>query len=350
MTRELLTLRLGAALAPLLFAAVAAAATNITNPLTGFTGDSTQPATQAALAAAGLNFTNAVDVEPTVTFDSSGALFGSFSVDVDGRNYLRTTATDYANYSFVAEVTWVTNDILSQTAYFGLGAADYGFFRIADWGNQDSAAQLFIEVNPSTLKNDNGITLFQAADPSGLDTGANRLRLTYDWFRKVAEFAIDLNYTSGPFTADVAMPALGTLDLYGADGWPFEPARVYFGGDDGTTYKDFQVTLSTGSMVLGDLNSSGTLTSADWVILRNNQNADLSALTHPQAYALGDLTADKVNDHADFKLFKGLYDAANGPGAFEAMLSTVPEPSSGLLISTATALAVFAARGTRGRG
>ena len=36
-------------------------------------------------------------------------------------------AKDYANHSFVAEVTWVTNDILSQTAYFGLGAADYGF-------------------------------------------------------------------------------------------------------------------------------------------------------------------------------------------------------------------------------
>ncbi len=300
MTRIVHITRLGGAFAPLLLAVAASAATNITNSFTGFTGDSTQPATQAALAAAGFNFTSTAgleDVDPTVTFDSSGALFGSLFPADGGRNFIRTAATDYANHSFVAEVTWVTSDMFLQAGYFGLGAAEYGFFRIADWGNQASAVQLFLEVNPgdpsiNTLKNDNGVALFQSAAAPGIDSGVNRLRFTYDWFRKTAEFAIDLNYTTGPFTADVTMPAIGTLDLYGVDGWPAEPARVYFGGDDGSTFKDFQVTLTTGSTILGDLNGSGTITSADWVILRNNQNADLSAVTFAQGYAMGDITAD----------------------------------------------------------
>jgi hypothetical protein len=343
------------ALASLLLAAgVAPAATSFSNALTGFTGNSTQPATQAAVAAAGFNFTSTAgfveDTDPTIQFDSSGAIFGTFFPGDGGRNFMRTVAADYANHSIVAEVTWVTTDMSTQAAYIGLGSAEYGAFRIADWGTPNSAAQLFLEVNPGdpfvfTLKNDNGIATFdQGTAAAGLDTGTNRIRMTYDWFQKSIQFAIDLNYGGGAFTADVTTPPVSTLSLYGADGWPTEPARVYFGGDDGTTFKDFQVTLSTPSMILGDLNNSGTITSADWMILRSNQHTNLSALTFAQAYARGDLTADRANNHADFVLFKTLYDEANGLGAFAAMAASIPEPAAVQMLLAALLSALPAVR------
>ncbi len=86
----------------------------------------------------------------------------------------------------------------------------------------------------------------------------------------------------------------------------------------------------------GDFNLDGVINAADWAILRNNQLANLSGQSLAQAYRLGDLTADKISDHADFVAFKSLYDAANGAGSFLAMLAAgVPEPSSTLLVLTA---------------
>jgi hypothetical protein len=362
MSKQLFALRLAASVGLALFGAVAAnAATNITNSLTGFSGNSTQAATQNALAAAGFNFTSNLGshedppgtfVDPTITFLASGAHFGDFFGGDGGRNFIRTAAPDYANHSFVAEVSWVTSDMFSQAGYFGLGSAAYGNFRIADWGTDFSAVQLFMEVDPtlpdvSTLFNDNGSANFgDAVVATGLDTGTNRLRLTYNWFQKTAVFAIDVAYAGGAFTADITTPPVSTLNLYGADGWPSEPARVYVGGDDGSAFKDFVVTLSTPAMVFGDLNNSATITSADWVILRNNQHTDISALTEPLAYAAGDLSGDKLNDHVDFKLFKTLFDEANGLGAFEAMLAGIPEPSTGALILAALLAAPAARRRT----
>jgi hypothetical protein len=258
-----------------------------------------------------------------------------------GRNYIRTIEDDYADVSFVAEVTWVTTDMFTQAAYFGLGSAEFGAFRIADWGTPFSAVQLFLEVDPTNpqvfvLTNSNGETFFdQGTAAPGLDTGTNRLRLSYDWFQKTATFSIDVNYAGGPFVADVTLPTADATSFYGADGWPAEPARPYFGGDDVTVFKDFQVTVSTPSMRLGDFTMDGAITSDDWMVLRNNQLADLSGMTFADAYFLGDVTADLANNHADFTLFKELYDAANGVGSFAAMLASVPEPATIALVLSA---------------
>jgi hypothetical protein len=91
----------------------------------------------------------------------------------------------------------------------------------------------------------------------------------------------------------------------------------------------------------GDLNTNGVINSADWVILRNNQHTDMSGLSLAEAYRLGDLTGDKLNNHADFAAFKELYEAANGgAGAFALMLSSIPEPSSMLLVLTSGLVAM----------
>jgi hypothetical protein len=325
------------------------AATSFSNPLTGFTGNSTLPATQAVVSAAGFSFfttegfavDNSVDppVErnPTIEFDSTGALFGNQIPGDGGRNYFRTNDTDYANVRFVAEVTVVTFDMSSQAHYFGLGPGDAAAFRTPDWTTPASSVMYWGEVdvaNPflTTLKNRDGFGSFVSTPAEGLDSGTHRLRLSYDWFRKTAEFSIDRDYSGGPFTADFSAPPIEARDLYGPTGWPAEPARIYFGGDDGVAFKDFQVTVSSPNLLLGDFDMNGTITSADWVILRASQRANLSGKTHEQAYFMGDLTADLVNNHADFAAFKTIYDAANGAGAFDAMLTAVPEPATSALI------------------
>ena len=67
------------------------------------------------------------------------------------------------------------------------------------------------------------------------------------------------------------------------------------------------------------------------MIFRANQHVDLSSKSLAEAYRLGDLKDDWLNNHADFVLFKTAFDAANGAGAFDTMLASVPEPSTVLL-------------------
>ncbi|HJQ81620.1 MAG TPA: hypothetical protein VJ828_16780 [Lacipirellulaceae bacterium] len=81
----------------------------------------------------------------------------------------------------------------------------------------------------------------------------------------------------------------------------------------------------------GDLNVDGDIDMADWVIFRTNQHADLGEFSLAEAYRRGDLTGDRLNNHADFVQFKTAFDAANGAGAFDAMLASIPEPTSMLL-------------------
>jgi hypothetical protein len=89
------------------------------------------------------------------------------------------------------------------------------------------------------------------------------------------------------------------------------------------------------NLLLGDFNSSGTITEADWMILRANQHTNLSSLTLEQAFFLGDLTRDKKNNHDDFVSFKTLYEEAHGAGSFAQMLAGVPEPSALVLFLSA---------------
>jgi hypothetical protein len=90
----------------------------------------------------------------------------------------------------------------------------------------------------------------------------------------------------------------------------------------------------------GDLNVDGVINSADWGIFRTNQHVDLSGKSLAEAYRMGDMNRDRMNNHPDFVAFKTAYDAANGAGAFVAMVASIPEPSSCILVLTAGLLAI----------
>jgi hypothetical protein len=352
-----------------LAASTASAAVSFSNSLTGFTGNSTQPATQAAVAGAGgagftfhstLGFTedppdtdtyNYPNIDPTVVFDSQGAQFGTLFPGFEGRNYMRTVQSDYANYSFVAEVTFVTADISFQDAYFGMGAGQASYFRTPDWISRNASVMYWgesDELDPRVFIYAANNVPLGPVDPFAVNveaptlaSGASRVRMTYDWTLKTATFSFDFGY-DGTFEADVTGQSVNLLPLYDTPatiGWPTEPSRIFFGGNDGTVFKDFSVSLTSPKMVMGDFNASGSLTAADWMILHANQNSDLSGKTLQEAYLLGDLNFDLQNNYNDFQAFKLYYDAANGAGAFVAMLANVPEPSSLVMLVAAGLLA-----------
>ena len=77
-----------------------------------------------------------------------------------------------------------------------------------------------------------------------------------------------------------------------------------------------------------DLNFDGSIDATDWPLLRDQLFVDLGTTSQAVAYQSGDLTGDLKTNFADFNRFKSDFNAANGVGAFEAMVASVPEPTS----------------------
>jgi arylsulfatase A-like enzyme len=85
--------------------------------------------------------------------------------------------------------------------------------------------------------------------------------------------------------------------------------------------------------LLGDIFPDGLIDVRDWRVYRHNFDEDLAGLTFLAATLRGDLDGDLDNDVDDFSLFKSAFNEANGAGAFEEMVASVPEPSTiGLLL------------------
>lgn len=138
-----------------------------------------------------------------------------------------------------------------------------------------------------------------------------------------------------------AMLAAGqTINLSSADAWLKSPTEdlVFQYISNGAIVDGFVSFTENNDQryVVGDLNTDGFINATDWGILRSNQHKALSSDSLAEAYRMGDLTGDGLNNHADFVAFKNLYDAANGAGSFAAMVSaTVPEPSTIVLLMSA---------------
>jgi hypothetical protein len=131
-----------------------------------------------------------------------------------------------------------------------------------------------------------------------------------------------------------------SISLGSAGAWIRTPVEdLVFQYISGGTVQSGLVSFENAAPALaGDVNTDGVIDAADWQIVRSNQHVPLTGLSLAEAYRQGDLTADGINNHADFVAFKSAFDAANGAGAFVAMLSgqsSVPEPASVIIVAAA---------------
>ncbi len=175
-------------------------------------------------------------------------------------------------------------------------------------------------------------------------------------FNNLSEATLDpANLPSGG-TLDVGdeivLSLAGNLATQG--GWAQVPARfqdvVFSYISNGEVIVVNDVSYVGDAVAEGDFNADGMIDELDWAISRDNQRHDMSGLLPAQAWLLGDLNGDLQNNHADFVAFKQVFDAANGAGSFQAMLSsgsTVPEPGTVTLLVLGSALLGYGFRSTK---
>jgi hypothetical protein len=256
--------RCGLALAAILttLGAAAHAAAPVSLTLKDLTGDTSQAGTQAAMATARLTVFNSAgfsdngtpgdpadDTNPAISFDAAGAHVGALIGGDAGRNYLRTVDADYATVSFTADITFTsTSD--DQAVFFGLGSGDTALFGTPDWSTQLSSASFWPETGNDKItafRTANDVNAFVDRAVAGLDPGTHRLRMNFNSANGFLIGSIDLNYAGGSFTADATTLPIATMagasPLFAADGWPTEPSRVFFGGDDGVVLSDLTITV-----------------------------------------------------------------------------------------------------------
>jgi hypothetical protein len=189
------------------------------------------------------NFT--VDAVDPIVYDASGAHFGTGVPGDDGRSYQRTIANLVGADSFVAEITFETTSD-DQQVFFGMGTGDIALWGTPDWSTQFSSASFWPETDNNKFvrfKTANDVNSFDDTTVAGFDPGVHRFRMT---FTKATNFLlgeIDINYAGGPFVADPVGSnfPISVASLIAVDGWPGEPSRIFFGGDDGTIFRDLTI-------------------------------------------------------------------------------------------------------------
>lgn len=239
------------------------AATTFSDSLRNHVGSSTDESLQQQLAAGGLEFASTSPFEyRAVEMGPKGAAFGTKFLGDFGRNIIRTVATDYATVSFVAEVTVESSLLAYQDVYFGMGAGELGAFGVPDWQTPFASTwiapvHLFNIVPPQRE-----VAIFYGNDfvdndaqevylAPGVGDGTHRLRMSFDGELRTVTYSADLNFDGGPFEADLSLGPLElagsnvnpAAPLFGNSGWPTDPSRIFFAGDDGVVFRDFSVVV-----------------------------------------------------------------------------------------------------------
>ena len=137
--------------------------------------------------------------------------------------------------------------------------------------------------------------------------------------------------------------SVGTEISLGTGAWIQSPVEdlAFLYTDAAGLERALSVRYVGGRAGLGDLDFDGSVSAADWLLFINGAHADMSAMGLAQAANAGDLDGDLDNDLDDYLLFRAAFELDNPePGAFEAMVASIPEPSSlallaigGLLVS-----------------
>lgn len=175
--------------------------------------------------------------------------------------------------------------------------------------------------------------------------GPNQVDAAHHWSELTDPSAnADLSEADLQAAAGASIAHTRTINLSSSGAWIQNPTEdLVFQYISGSQVVQGIVSYSGNGgqpFAVADLDVDGDIDSADWAIFRTSQLADFSGLSLAEAYRLGDLTRDRVNNHSDFVVFKTAYDSANGAGAFAAMLAGVPEPSTLLFVLTAGLFAV----------
>ena len=103
------------------------------------------------------------------------------------------------------DITEVVGD--SQAVFFGLGAGAYAIFGTPDWDTANSSASFWPETGAEKwlqfTNKESGVQTFFDYYFSPYDPGTHRFRMQFDPTTKLLTGLLDLNYTGGPFVADV---------------------------------------------------------------------------------------------------------------------------------------------------
>jgi hypothetical protein len=176
-----------------------------------------------------------------------------------------------------------------------------------------------------------------AENYDNLNPGPNQVDAAHAWSELTdANVHTDLSEADLQAGTGATLTDGKTINLSNASAWirTFTEDLVFRYVSNGQVVDGIVSYIGNGNnpFDFGDLNTNGVINSADWAVFRANQHGDLSALSLAEAYRAGDMNGDKLNNFDDFIAFKAAYDSANGAGSFAMMLSSIPEPSSILLV------------------
>jgi hypothetical protein len=93
-----------------------------------------------------------------------------------------------------------------------------------------------------------------------------------------------------------------------------------------------------------DLNGDGLVNLSDWAVFLPNSFTNFPSETPVGAYLKGDIDGDLDNDYLDFRLFKGDFVLANGPGSAALLTGFVPEPTTTFMLLGATITSLWIRR------
>jgi hypothetical protein len=311
--------------------------------LTFQSGGSQDPAQAVvfdSLNDSGNAFGGAVGKEARRRFEVNFSGTGLTLADTINFNFVRVTGTS-ASFMFFDDFQVEANDGVTDDMILNVDR---------NTGN--------VSLANSTLTAANGVIGY-----SVLSTAGSLLQAGWDKQSTGSQLANDNDQwtvlTGAGITTDLSEAVLSTTgagdggDLAALNGawnfgnvWnksPYEDLRLELLLDDGTILStgagDIVVQYTGDEIISGDFagpgntGPDGNINALDWVRFRNNLMTNVSSLSITNAYQKGDMNGDLKIDVSDYVLFVSAYEDANGLGAFQAMLTNVPEPSTILLIS-----------------